>query len=168
MSFTIKKILSLFIRLFIRLHPIFAYALSILVPERENWKPQCNLTWLEATGRAKTNKLTTYSPDRKQMMKKKTVNTCARNQYFLFANFLWFSLHFFNLFGCNGRNITQLVFFYYPIDHKCILFKLILYICKKINKMSIDRFQSCTIQCKYCILLYLQFTADVISIILHF
>lgn len=62
----------------IRLYPIFAYALSILAPERENWKPQCNLTWLEATGRAKTNKLTTYSPDRKQMMKK-TVNTCARN-----------------------------------------------------------------------------------------
>lgn len=40
--------------------PYFAYALSIFVFERENWKPQCNLTWLEATGRAKTNKLITY------------------------------------------------------------------------------------------------------------
>lgn len=45
----------------------FAYAPSIFVFERENWKPQCNLTWLEATGRVKTNKLISYLPDQKQM-----------------------------------------------------------------------------------------------------
>lgn len=42
------------------MRPIFAYALSMLVFERENWKPQCNLTSLESTSPAKTNKLTTY------------------------------------------------------------------------------------------------------------
>lgn len=39
------------------MRPIFAYALSMLVFERENWKPQCNLTSLESTSRVRQKRI---------------------------------------------------------------------------------------------------------------